>query len=776
MHALRVLEFPAVLERFAEQCETPRGRALSQALEPSFDLEHVRRLNGQTREALDLLKTGGLSMTGLADVGSAVKRAAKGVSLSGQDLYAVGRSLRAIREAKRTLNREGLVLIHLKPLEEQLEAHPDLEARLTESLDGDGYVRSEASQALADARRAVETGEKRIRDQLQKYVSGKSRELLSDPIFTQRSGRYVIPLKAENRGKIKGIVHDTSGSGQTIYVEPEDIVRLGNALREAEAAEREEVAKVLKALSRDVGEQADSIRYSLEAGAELDLIMAKARLGEHMHGCLAETSSQLVLDLDAARHPLLERQAAVPLTITAPADLSGILITGPNTGGKTVAIKTVGLSVAMHQCGMLVPAEVARLGCFTQIWADIGDEQSIQQSLSTFSSHIKNISTALSELKPGALVLLDEAGAGTDPAEGAALARAILLAFREGGAKMLVSTHYGELKVFASSEPGFTNASMEFDRKSLRPTYRLRMGMPGSSHALEIARRCGVPESVLAEAASGFSEQEQDLAQMIEQLDHAERQARQAQSRADRLAQELEELKVEAAEEAEGHVQERDKLRRRFARELQELLREIRLEAEDVLTEVKKSAADPKNIQQAREKLKELQAAGEDLLDEAEPVKAAPQGKPVTQLAVGQQVRVLGFDQIGTVKEIPKPNQAVVQVGAMKMTVKANRLQMVEQPKPTITRTRPAARPQGKAPAELHLRRLRFEEAQETLERFIDEAVLSGHARIRIIHGKGGGVLRTMTRDMLRAHPQVQSIEDAGPGEGGDGATVAVLK
>ncbi len=775
MYALRVLEFPAVLERLAEQCETPRGRALVQALEPSFNFEEVRRRNGQTREALEILKMGGLAMSGLADVASAVGRAAKGVSLTGTDLHAVGRSLRVIREAKKTLQREGLTLIHLRPLAEMLEAHPELEARLAESLDGDGYVRSEASSALAEARRAVESGEKRIRDQLQTYISGKSRDLLSDPIFTQRSGRYVIPLKAENRGKIKGIVHDTSGSGQTIYVEPEEIVRLGNALREAEAAEREEVAKVLKALSRDVGDQAESIRTSLEAGAELDLIMAKARLGEVMHGCLAETASDLVLDLDAARHPLLERQAAVPLTITAPKELSGILITGPNTGGKTVAIKTVGLSVAMHQCGMLVPAEVARLGVFTQIWADIGDEQSIQQSLSTFSSHIKNISTALRELEPGALVLLDEAGAGTDPAEGAALARAILLALRDGGAKMLVSTHYGELKVFASSEPGFTNASMEFDRKSLRPTYRLRMGLPGSSHALEIARRCGVPDEVLAEAASGFSQQEQDLAQMIEQLDRAERQARQAQGRADRLARELEELKEEAAEEAEGHVQERDKLRRRFARELQELLREIRLEAEDVLSEVKKSAS-PQSIQQAREKLKELQAAGEDLLDDAEPEKPAAPGKPVKEVVVGQQVRVLGFDQVGTVKEIPKPGQAVVQVGAMKMSVKANRLQMVEQPKPTITRSKPIARPQGKAPNELHLRRLRFEEAQEALEKFLDEAVLTGHARVRIIHGKGGGVLRTMTRDMLRAHPQVKSIEEGGPGEGGDGATVAVLK
>jgi DNA mismatch repair protein MutS2 len=483
------------------------------------------------------------------------------------------------------------------------------------------------------------------------------------------------------------------------------------------------------------------------------------------------------IDVQMGRHPLLEAETAVPLTL-AVGKGNSVLITGPNTGGKTVAIKTVGLFVLMAQCGMFPPAVHLRLAPFTSVWADIGDEQSLEQSLSTFSGHIKNIAAALKELEDGALVLLDEVGAGTDPAEGAALAIAILREMAEKGAAILASTHYGELKAFAYNSPGFANAAMEFDSRSLRPTYRLLMGAPGASHALRIAERYGIPAPIVERAREGLGEQAQDLAKMMERLELAQRQARTAQSEADRRSEELRRAEARTARK----LAEADEIRRTANAKANEIveaaLREIRLEASRLFEELKRAPHDPKVQDAVRKGLRELDAVGRDFANEFVP-KRGRQSTPVEGLRKGDKVRLEGYSHVGTLLEDPDGGQVSVQLGPLKMTVAVNRLERVE--KALVTT---GARPKSNvrlqkamsASTEIVLISKRTEEAMQELERFLDDATLAGLPNVRIVHGKGEGILRKATQDLLKKHSGVDTYRDGEPAEGGPGVTIATLK
>jgi DNA mismatch repair protein MutS2 len=777
MHALEVLEFPLVRERLAQHCETQPGEDLAQGLNPWFDPDQVRFEVDRTREAVEFSVQATINLAGLRDHRQALGRAAKGAMLDGATLYGVGRSLSAMRGARAKLHRYQGEYKKLWSLAEQFFESPALEAKLVNGLDGDGSVRDEASPKLASLRAQKAKAAQRITDRIQGYVSGKTRELLSDPIYTQRQGRYVVPLKAENRGKIKGIVHDSSASGQTIYVEPEDVLALGNALREAEGKEREEVERILRQFSEEVGEHSDEISAGVDAAAALDVVMAKVRMGQAEGGVVPQLTQETYLRIRKGRHPMLSPDEAVPLEFELGGRTDVVLITGPNTGGKTVAIKTVGLFVAMAQCGLMPPCAEFRLGPFRQIWADIGDEQSIQQSLSTFSGHIKNISAALKGLKKGALVLLDEVGAGTDPAEGSSLARALLLAFQEGGAKVLASTHFGELKIMATNTPGFENAAMEFDLKSLRPTYRLMMGVPGSSHALRIASRFGIPERVLTQAEEGIGHEGRDVAQMIERLEKAQKQAQRAQSEGDRLAAKLRKVEDELERRTEKAEEARRSAGQRAADALDDALREIRLEAARVFDELKKQGVSQKSIEKARSELKALQEVGSETAQELRPEERRKKKAAPEKLGKGDHVTVKGFTQPGTVLDEPKGKQVQVQVGPMKMRVELSKVQKVE---PPVS----ARIPKGKsfqlqkaqtATGEIQLIAMRAEQAQEKLEQFIDDAVLAGYDSVRIVHGKGEGILRKVTHDYLKRHPHVTSFREADAEEGGQGATVAVL-
>jgi len=775
-HALHVLEFDAVRRLLAGHCETSLGATWAEELWPVFEAPEVWRLQAETKEADDLLS--GLTVPSLApirDVRRAVDIASKGSTLEGSVLYSVGASLCAMRSLRAVVQARSGAWPQLWVCAESLPDLRTLEQKILDSVEPDGEVLDTASPELGRLRRTRASCAQRIADRIQAYTTGKTRDLLSDGVFTQRDGRYVIPLKAENRGKIKGIVHDTSASGQTIFVEPEEIVQLGNSLREAEAAERAEVARILADLSRRIGHEATGIARGIEASGAIDLILAKARLGHAMHAVAPIESQGHRIFVDKARHPLLDPQIAVPLSLDVGKDFDGVLITGPNTGGKTVAIKTVGLFVAMAQSGLMLPASEVRLGPFSQIWADIGDEQSLQQSLSTFSGHIKNISEALRGLRPGAIVLLDELGAGTDPAEGAALAKAILRAFQKGGGKILASTHYGELKVFAYNQPGFMNAAMEFDMKSLRPTYRLILGAPGASHALRIAERYGISKEIAEEARGGLGVEQQDITRMLEKLEQAQRQAQRAQSDADRLSASLKKLEDETALKLAEADEIRRTARAKAAETLESTLRELRLEATEIFENLKSKGVGSKALEDARSRLKELQEVGADVAGEFRPEKR--KSKAIS-LSKGDAVRVDGYTQAGTVLADPRDGKVQVQIGILKMTLPIDQLV----PVPTATTKAPKAKSSlgfqkaQTASLELSLRGVRAEDAEVLLDRFLDDAILGGLPSVRIVHGKGEGILRKLTRDVLRRHAGVQSFRDGEAAEGGQGVTIATFK
>lgn len=778
MHALRVLEFPAIRARLQAHCETPIGAAWAAEISPSFDAEEIWRLLGATAEAHDALSRHSVpSLGGAKDVRNAVRRAARNGVLGGQELYLVGEALRAMRTFRTFLHplREDLPI--LGPYAEWLPERRNVEDQLVDSLESDGTVRDGASVQLAQLRQRKKSAASRILERIQAYTSGRTRELLSDPIYTVRDGRYVIPLKAENRGKIRGIVHDTSGSGQTIYLEPADVLELGNALREIEAAERAEESRILTMLSEKVGTIADEITGGLEAAGQLDLHFAKARLGYDMKGTQPHrVEGTAFIKVQGGRHPLLDAAVAIPLDLEVGKGNS-VLITGPNTGGKTVAIKTVGLFVLMAQSGMMPPALDVRFAPFTQVWADIGDEQSLQQSLSTFSGHIKNIAAALTGLKSGAIVLLDEVGAGTDPAEGAALAISILKAMSDLGAAILASTHYGELKAFAYSQAGFANAAMEFDSKTFRPTYRLIMGAPGASHALRIAERYGIPKEIVEDAREGLGEQALDVARMMERLEQAQRQARIAQSEADKRADELR----RAEQRASRKLAEADEIRRTANAKANEVieaaLREIRLDATRLFEELKRTPQDPKVQSRVREGLRDLDKVGRDFAEEFVPKQKRAAAEASKALKKGDSVKLEGFAQVGTLLDDPKGSSVQVQVGPLKMTVALNRLEPVERP---ISSARPRNNIQLQkamtASTEIMLINKRAEDAMRELERFVDDATLAGITNLRIVHGKGEGILRKATHDLLKRHAGVASYRDGEPAEGGSGVTIASLR
>jgi len=771
-HAERVLEYESVLERLGAQCETVLGAERAAEVRPLWDAELVWDELAATAEAHSLLATSPPpSLGGIGDLRAPLKRAAKGGSLGGDELYGVGAALASMRSFRTFLNARRADIPRLWPNIEHFLDERALEQRLLDSLDSDGTVLDTASTTLRGLRQKIRATAGRVTERIQSYATGKTRDLLSDPIYTVRDGRYVVPVKAENRGKIKGIVHDTSASGQTIYVEPEDVLQLGNALREAEAAERQEVARILAELSDRVGEVADDLARGVEAAADVDLVLARARLGFAMKGAMPERSAGAGIKIEGGRHPLLDPEAVVPLDMSVGFDADGLLITGPNTGGKTVAIKTAGLFVLMAQSGLMLPARQVYLGVFSQVWADIGDEQSLQQSLSTFSGHIRNIADSLKNLKKGALVLFDEIGAGTDPTEGAALAKAILKAMQAKGAKIIASTHYGELKAFAYNTPGFVNAAMEFDAKSLRPTYRLLMGAPGASHALKIAERYGIPSDLVEEARLGLTEAQQDVTIMLEKLEQAQRQARIAQGDADRRAGELRQMEARAKRKLEEADEIRRTVHAKANETIEGALREIRLEAARLFDELKSG----KSVDEVRKKLKDLQSVGESFAEEFKPAKRIAEEQEA-KLTKGMSVRVEGYTQVGTLLEDPTGKEALVQMGPLKVKLKTALMSPVAPPKTTPKQTNLGLQKAQTAATEIHLRQMRAEDAERQLESFLDDAVLAGLHQARIVHGKGTGILRQMVHSMLKRHRDVKSFRLGDATEGGDGVTIAVFK
>jgi len=788
-HALRILEFDRVLAQVVPHCETEAGAEMAQGLLPAWDSEAVWADLALTREADTALSQARVpSLRGIADVRASARAASRGAVLDAVTLYRVGLTLSVFRSVVQFFRALEELCPGLWERASMLPEASRTEQRILSSVEADGEVLDSASTELARLRRAKVSVAARLTERIHSYTTGKYRDYLSDAVVTQRDGRYVVPLRAEHKGKIRGVVHDTSASGQTVFIEPEDVLQLGNSLREAEAAERAEISRILQELSERVGADGEAIARGVQRAAEVDLALAKARHGHATEGSLPEPDGKARFRIEVGRHPLLDAAIAVPLTLELGYADDTVLITGPNTGGKTVAIKTVGLFIAMAQAGLMPPCRHFRLGPFTQIWADIGDEQSLEQSLSTFSGHIRNIAAAFQGLQPGALILFDELGAGTDPAEGSALAKAVLTRLQAGGARILASTHYGELKVFATNTARVSNASMEFDLKSLRPTYRLLSGTPGASHALRIAERCGLPADVVELARQDAGLEQQDVARMLERLETLQKQASRAQSEADRLAARVRQVEKEAETRlAEAETARRD-ARRRAADTLEEALRQIRMESAEIFDQLKKDRSDA-GMERARKRLKELQDVGGQFTQDfrgRDPRRAEAE----VPLAKGDAVRLRQHGQSGVILEPPRNGQAVVQMGPLRMTVKLSELQRVggvpkaPGPPPNVNPYATSGAPRATArpnlglqkmttiSAELQLRNFRVEDASESLDKFLDDALLAGLDRVRIVHGKGEGVLRRVVQERLRKHAGVESFRDGEADEGGQGVTI----
>ncbi|MUG66068.1 MULTISPECIES: endonuclease MutS2 [Paenibacillus] len=784
---LKTLEYRKILNTLTEYTQTSMGRTAAEQLKPVAQLEEVKRLLAATDQAytVDRLK-GTPSLSGITDVREALKRAKIGGTLGTHELLATANTIHGSRRLKRFIAgvHEDEPIEMLYNLSELISEQKPLEDDIKACIDDTAEVLDSASAELAQIRRELRNGEARIREKLESMIRSQSvAKMLQDQLITIRGDRFVIPVKAEYRSYFGGIVHDQSGSGATLFIEPESIVAMNNKLRETRIREEREIEAILQKLSAKVGEQADLIAMDIDIVGQLDFIFAKARMAHVMKAVLPRMNDRGYLKLRKGRHPLIPREQVVPIDVELGNDFTSIIVTGPNTGGKTVTLKTIGLLNLMAMSGLFIPAEEGSQMCvFDAIFADIGDEQSIEQSLSTFSSHMTNIIRILNTMTPKSLVLLDEVGAGTDPAEGSALAIAILEHIHRTGCRMVATTHYSELKAYAYERKGVINASMEFDINTLSPTYRLLVGVPGRSNAFAIAERLGLPGTILDFARGEVKEEDQRVEHMIASLEENRHSAEVERERAEQVRQEMEALRARHQQELQKLEEQRDKLVEKARTDAKKIVDKARSEAEDIIAELRKLAQE----EGAAVKDHKLIAARKRLEDAVpeQRRKAGHQtaGKKQRSIEAGDEVRVLSLNQKGHVVELAGSKEALVQLGIMKMKVALDDLELLSESVPAskqaprqqatvLKRTRDAS-----IRNELDLRGANLEEALIEVDRFIDEAFLGNLGQIYIIHGKGTGILRSGIQEYLRKHKHVKSYRLGNYGEGGAGVTIAELK
>lgn len=782
-HSLKVLELQRVLELLASHTATAMGREAALALRPATDPVVIANRLQETREARYLRdETSGIPLGGIHDLREIVARAAVGQPLSPHELNQTAHTVEAARKLRGYLFQRAEACPLLAEMARNIAIAPGIDVRITECIADNGEIRDSASPELARIRSDRKQVHGRLLDRLNRILAtDRFRTMLQEPIVTEREGRYCVPVKAEHRTQFGGIVHDVSTSGATVFMEPAACVELGNRLKELAAREEQEIVRILNRLTVLVGRHADDLRSSLEVIAALDVAHAKAVLAEQMRASEPGEAPPGVVHLVAARHPLLH-EAAVPIDIEVGDRFDVLLVTGPNTGGKTVALKTLGLLTLMRQCGLQLPASPnSRMAPFRQVFADIGDEQDIQQSLSTFSAHLRNIVRIIAHADPSSLVLLDEIGAGTDPSEGAALAKAILSTLHRKGARVVATTHYGELKEYAYTTDRVENAAVEFDRESLQPTYRVLVGVPGSSHALYIAQRLGLPRNVVDQARGYMGARDRTASEMMEQVERSRvrAEALEREARASREAAEAARLEYERRAREVADI--RRTVRREAEEEARTLLRRFAERAENIIAELQKTNRGGKKGPSARRKLAQLrQEVSETFGEPDEPLdqEPLPEGHVFQK---GDRVRVSTIGAEGVVLELLDEETARVQIGALHAALPVE----VLRPLPTEpTSRRPvrsavsdiAMRKAMQVGPEIMIRALRVEEAQVLLDRYLDDAYAAGLREARIIHGKGTGVLRRFVREYLSGHPLVASHRTADEAEGGAGATVVVFK
>jgi len=772
-HTLQVLELDYVRQEWAKRADTPFGRERALTLEPSRDATLVALRLQETDDAVRLLQREPPPPVRGFEPRPALQKATKGGVLSPEELLSVQRLLQTARLYKSHLLPRAERYPQLARYAERLHTLHALEKQIAQCIAPSGEVLDTASERLAQLRRDQQRLHKRITEELQRLIHAL-RDALQEPHYTIRGGRYCLPVRSDSRGRVKGIVHDASASGATLFVEPEPLIELGNRLRELHAAEQEEIDAILYGLSRAVEAKSDALYETLDALTHLDTALAAGRLALDWDCTMPVLNTQGEWKLRKARHPMIPRERVQPIDIEVGREWLGVLITGPNTGGKTVCLKTLGLLTLMTLLGLHIPAgEGSRIAIPNGIYADIGDEQSLQQSLSTFSGHMRHIIRYLAQAGRYSLVLLDELGAGTDPTEGAALARAILQTLLEREARVVATTHYGELKAFAHRHPQLINAAMEFDLETLQPTYRLLMGVPGASHAIEIARRLGLPQRVAQLATESLGVQEATLTEMIQDLERARRRAEQAEAEWRAKLQELAER--EARLNAERAALEHDKqtYKQRLQQEMEQVLEQARAEAEQILRQLRQAPRESKQTAQLQAQMRRL-VEGVRASRERTP---APEPTQPAEWQSGMRVRIRSLNKEGTLAEPPRDGKAQVFIGKLRMEFPLSDLEPLPdlQQKPAPARySKP--RPPQPVPMELDLHGKRVEEALPLLEKYLDDAILAGLGSVRINHGRGTGTLRAVVHQYLKSHPQVRGFHLAPPHEGGDGVTIVLFR
>jgi len=780
--SLVTLEYPKIIDRLVDEAAFSASKELARGLTPSPEPAEARRRLDYTSEARRLLDLRpDVGVRGARDIRPQVAAAMRGAILTPANLLDILATVRASAYVGRLVRRIDESFPLLGALARDLPERPQLEARIGESIGEDGAVLDSASPALRSIRMRLRTAQQRLQDRLGTLVN-EFRGALQEGLITQRSGRYVLPVRAEARSQVRGIVHDQSSSGATVFVEPLVIVEMNNRIRELEGEERREVERILRELSEAVAADAPYLTLAVELLAEIDLHLAKARYASLIRAGVPKVTDNGKLHLRQARHPLLTGKV-VPLDFWLDRETWMVIITGPNTGGKTVALKTVGLLCLMAQAGMHIPAEDgSELPVYENIFADIGDEQSIEQSLSTFSSHLSRIVEILRAATSHSLVLLDELGAGTDPTEGSALARAILAYLLERHIATAATTHYSELKVFAHDRPGVTNASVEFDVETLSPTYHLNIGLPGRSNALAIAGRLGLSDDIIERAREYIGSAGVEMENLLEGL-----QSERAAAADERFRLSME--RAEAEHQRREAQRQREELEAERVRILNEARAQARREVEAIQAELARLRKQAHNPHLSEERLTGLRQRARRLEERTTPSQAAPRA-PVSApedereegaLAAGDTVYVRSMGQRGELLSAPDAKgEAEVQVGSLKLRVNAAALDRLSKRQARANETpariaTPTRAPEEAPELQLDLRGWRVEDALEEVDAYLNEAALAGLSFVRLLHGKGTGALRQAIRQQLARHPLVKSFASAAANDGGDGVTIVTL-
>ena len=778
------LELDQVLELLAECAGSQGGKESCRALRPSSDLEEVQLMLQQTTAASDLCtRKGNPAFSNVCDVSPSLERADRGGSLQPKELLSIGGVLRCARTIKGYVSEDDQATI-LDPLFNALTANKYLEDRIFGAILSEEEIADTASPELSDIRRHMRIQAGKIRDSLQKVISSPAySKFLREPIITIRQGRYVVPVKSECKNDVPGLVHDVSATGSTYFVEPMSAVNANNALRELELKEKKEIERILAELSSEAAAHAEDINLDYSMLVQLDVIFAKAKLAYRMRAWAPIMNDCGRIELRNARHPLIDPQKVVPISVRLGSDFDTMIITGPNTGGKTVTLKTIGLLTLMAECGMHIPAgDGSTLSTFDAILADIGDEQSIAQSLSTFSSHMRTIVDVVAQCDDRTLVLYDELGAGTDPAEGAALAIALIEFSRKMGSRVVATTHYAELKLYAMRTKGVINASCEFDVETLQPTYKLLIGIPGKSNAFAISRKLGLSEDILKEASDLVGKSDKDFEDVLSQLEQQRQQMEGARLEAEKLKQETAKIKQQSEEYQAQLRKEKEKAMEAARREAQSIIDEARTAANLASEEIKalrkqlQDSADATGINQRQAELRRALNETEDRIRANQPEKSRP--KPTRDILVGDTVELLKLGMKASVLAINKDGTYQLQAGIMKLNAKADEIYLLEQENPYKAKGGHPAHSGREMKmtamsSEIDLRGMDTVEAICVLDRYMDEAMRAKLSSVRIIHGKGTGALRQAVHQSLKRNKFVKKFRLGVYGEGEDGVTIA---